>query len=248
MKLLVKIISIPFLLLHYISFGLVLLFFDVLQRIAYHLFGYQTHKKTVDWMSFFLIKTLLFIGVRIKFHQKHQIPENVPLLIISNHQGLFDIPPIAWYFKKYHPKYVSKIELKKGAPGISYNLTHGGSVLIDRKDAKQSLTALANFGKYIEKNKYAAVIFPEGTRSKNGVPLPFKESGIKILVKYMPSAYIVPITINNAWKISKTDTFYKPFWTKVTIESHEPIAVNSLSFDELIVKTENCIKKAIIVS
>lgn len=245
MKLLVKIISIPFLLLHYIFFGLSLLLFDVFQRIAFNLFGYQLHKKTVDWMSFCLIKSLLFIGGQIKFKQTGIIPANVPLIFVSNHQGMFDIPPIAWFLRAYHPKYVSKIELGKGVPGISYNLTHGGSVLINRKDAKQSLTALANFGKYIEKSKYAAVIFPEGTRSKNGVPLPFKESGIKILVKYMPSAYIVPITINNAWKISQPNSFFKPLGITVTIETHEAIAVNSMPFDALIAKVEQQVKESI---
>ena len=72
--------------------------------------------------------------------------------------------PISCYLKKHHPKFVSKIELGKGIPSVSYNLRHGGSVLIDRKDPRQSLTAIKDFGKYIEENNYAAVIFPEGTQ------------------------------------------------------------------------------------
>jgi 1-acyl-sn-glycerol-3-phosphate acyltransferase len=158
---------------------------------------------------------------------------------------MFDIPPIAWFLRAYHPKYVSKIELGKGIPGISYNLTHGGSVLIDRKDAKQSITAIAAFGKYIEKYKYSAVIFPEGTRSNDGKPKPFKENGLKMLVKYMPSAYIVPLTINNAWRISVPKSFFKPLGVTVTVEAHEAIAVNSMPFEELFSTVENKVKSAV---
>ena len=70
----------------------------------------------------------------------------MPLIIVSNHQSMNDIPPIIWYMRKYHPKFVSKIELGKGIPSVSYNLRHGGSALIDRKDSKQALVAIARFG------------------------------------------------------------------------------------------------------
>lgn len=243
-----KIISFPLSILHYLFFGAFLLIFDVVQRIAYNLFGYKAHKKTVDLMSYCLILSLRFIGARVKFSSKSKLPQNVPLIFVSNHQGMFDIPPIAWFFRKHHPKYVSKIELEKGIPGISYNLRNGGSVLINRKDAKQSLAAIAAFGKYIEKNKYAAVIFAEGTRSKDGIPKPFKESGLKMLIRYIPSAYIVPVTINNAWKISDESKWIKPLGVTITVEAHEPIAVNSMPFDALFQQVENTVKSAVILT
>lgn len=246
MKYLIKLIAFPLSILQLFFFGLTLLLFDLFQRINFNLFGYAAHKKTVDYMSFFLILTLKFIGGSIKYQSKYKLPKNVPLIIVSNHQGLFDIPPIGWYFRNYHPKYISKIELENGIPGISYNLKHGGSVLINRKDAKQSLLAISNFGKYIEQNNFAAVIFPEGTRSKDGRLLPFKESGLKMLVKYIPSAYIVPVTINNSSRIADISKVFKPLGLKITLDIHEPIAVNSMSFDALFHKVESTIKSAVI--
>lgn len=225
-----------------------LLLFDVFQRISFNLLGYSAHKKTVDYMSYFLIFSLRFIGGKVTYQSKFEIPKNVPLIIVSNHQGLFDIPPIGWFFRNHHPKYVSKIELENGIPGISYNLKNGGSVLINRKDPKQSLLAISKFGKYIEQNNYAAVIFPEGTRGKNGNMKPFKESGLKMLVKYIPSAYIVPVTIHNSWKISNMAQIFKPLGVKITLDVHEPIAVKSMPFDELFEKVESEVKKSVIVS
>ena len=52
---------------------------------------------------------------------------------------MYDIPPIIWFLRKHHAKFISKIELTKGIPSISYNLRNGGGANIDRKDSKQSI-------------------------------------------------------------------------------------------------------------
>lgn len=189
---------------------------------------------------------LLLLGNRIQFISKYKLPDNVPLIVVSNHQSMHDISPLSYFLRKYHPKFVSKIELGKGIPSISYNLRHGGSVLIDRKDARQSLTALRDFGKYIELNKYTAVIYPEGTRSKDGVPKRFSENGLKMLTKFAPSAYVVPVTINNCWKVTKKGLFPLGIGIKITFEIHEPIKADSLEFDKLFEKVEKTIKNSVV--
>jgi len=138
-----------------------------------------------------------------------------------------DIPPIIWYMRKYHPKFVSKIELGKGIPSVSYNLRHGGSALIDRKDSKQALVAIANLGKYIEKNKRSAVIFPEGTRSRTGHPKKFQPNGLKVLMKQAPSALIVPISINNSWKMLRYGKFPYGIGSHLYFKVHPPMKNNA---------------------
>jgi 1-acyl-sn-glycerol-3-phosphate acyltransferase len=78
---------------------------------------------------------------------------------------MYDIIGIIWYLRRFHTKFVSKKELGKGIPSVSFNLRHGGSVLIDRKDPKQAIPAIKGLSEYIEKHKRSAVIFPEGTRA-----------------------------------------------------------------------------------
>ena len=125
--------------------------------------------------------------------------------------------------RKHHTKFISKKELGQGIPSVSYNLRHGGSVLIDRKNPRQSLPAIMKFGEYIEKTKRAAVIFPEGTRSKDGTPKPFQTKGLEILFKKVPSALIVPISINNSWKIVRYGKFPMGLGTHITFTVHKPI-------------------------
>jgi 1-acyl-sn-glycerol-3-phosphate acyltransferase len=230
----------------YLFYGFFLLFFHALQWLGYNIGKYKGHKIAVDLMNCTLTYLLYLLGTKITFINNYEIPKNVPLIIVSNHQSMHDICPLSCYFKKRHPKFVSKIELGKGIPSVSYNLTHGGSVLIDRKDSKQALTAIKNFGKYIEDNNYSAVIFPEGTRSKNGKPKRFSENGLKMLTKYAPSSYVVPVTINNCWKINKKGMFPLGIGVNLTFEIHKAIKVDAMKFDNLFQNLETTIKKAVV--
>lgn len=241
-----KILNYIFSVIFYFFYGLLLLLFHALQWLGFNIAGYKGHKIAVDLMNCTLSYLLYVIGTRITFINKQKIPTGVPLIIVSNHQSMHDICPMACYFKKHHPKFVSKIELGKGIPSVSYNLRHGGSVLIDRKDPRQSLAAIKDFGKYIEENKYAAVIYPEGTRSKDGKPKRFSENGLKMLTKFAPSAYIVPVTINNCWKLNKFGMFPLQTGVHVTFEIHEPIEAKAMKFEDLFQKVESTIKNSVV--
>jgi 1-acyl-sn-glycerol-3-phosphate acyltransferase len=181
------------------------------------------------------------LGVPVHFENKHKLSKENNYIFVANHQSLYDIPPLILYLRKYSPKFVAKIELGKGIPSISYNLKNGGAALIDRKDPRQALTALAEFSKRIHNNKWSAVIFPEGTRSKTGNPKKFATNGIKMIAKYNKEAYIVPITINNSWKVYKYGKFPLGLGSPITIKTHEPIKITSLPFEELMVKVETII-------
>lgn len=240
-----KILAIPFTIIYYLLFGTTLVIFHPIQWICFNVFGYTAHKKSVDILNFFLVANTWVLGTTYKIENRSRLPENVPLIIASNHQSLYDITTIIWYMRKVHPKFISKIELGKGIPSISYNLNHGGSVLINRTDARQSLAAIRKMGEYIESTSRTAVIFPEGTRSKNGVPRKFAENGLKILCKYAPSAYVVPVTINNSWKLVKWGSFPMGLGNKVTLTVHEPISVKEVPFQTLFEQTEQAVVNGI---
>jgi 1-acyl-sn-glycerol-3-phosphate acyltransferase len=169
------------------------------------------------------------------------IPTGKPIIFVANHQGIFDIVGMAWFLRKFHPKFVSKIELGRNIPSISFNLTHGGSVLIDRKDPKQALPLLKKMGEYIELHKRSTIIYPEGTRTHDGKPKEFAPNGLKILCKYSPSAIVVPITINNSWKAFRYGKFPLGIGNRITFTVHQPIAVNEVDFNTLFEYTHKAI-------
>jgi 1-acyl-sn-glycerol-3-phosphate acyltransferase len=226
-------------------FFLGLIIFHPIQWICFTIFGYQAHKKSVDLLNLYLLRVAHIVGTTFQVDNRELIPANTPLILVANHQSLYDIIGIIWFLRKFHPKFVSKKELGSGLPSISYNLRHGGSVLIDRKDPKQAIPTIKKLADYIEFHKRTAVIFPEGTRSKNGKPKEFAQNGLKILCKYAPSAYVVPISINGSWKIAKFGIFPFGLGNRITFTVHKPMAVKDFSFEELMSKTEEVIKESI---
>ncbi len=240
-----KLISYPLSVIYYLCFGLILVIFHPIQWVCFNVFGYEAHKKSVDYMNFFLLRCTNLVGTTYTFENRDLIPKNVPLIFVSNHQSLYDIVAMIWYLRRFHCKFVSKMELGKGIPSVSYNLRHGGSVLIDRKDPKQAIPAIKGLAEYIEKNKRSAVIFPEGTRSKTGKPREFAQSGLKILCKYAPSACVVPISINNSWKIVKYGFFPIGLGNHLTFTVHKPLSVNEFDFIDLMEKTEKTVVEGI---
>lgn len=225
-----------------VFFLLTLVVFHPIQWFCFNVLGYQAHKKSVDWLQFFILRCTNILGTRYTFTNPYKIATDQPLIIVSNHQSMYDISPIMWYMRKHHPKFISKQELGKGIPSVSYNLRHGGSVLIDRKNPRQSLPAIMKFGEYIEKTKRAAVIFPEGTRSKNGQPKPFQTKGLEMLFKKIPSATIVPITINNSWKMLRYGKFPMEIGNHIQLTVHEPLKLSNFEDKQELIKQ---IEKAI---
>jgi 1-acyl-sn-glycerol-3-phosphate acyltransferase len=240
-----KLISYPISVIYYLCFGLCLVFFHPIQWICLNAFGYQAHKKSVDYLNFLLLRCTNLVGTTYTFENREIIPKNVPLIFVSNHQSMYDIIAMIWYLRDFHAKFVSKAELGKGIPSVSYNLRHGGSVLIDRKDPKQAIPVIRGLSEYIEKHQRSAVIFPEGTRSKDGKPKEFAQTGLKILCKNAPSAFVVPITINNSWKMVKFGFFPLGLGNHLTFTVYKPISVKELPFDELFKQTETAIIQAI---
>lgn len=232
--------------IHLLAFGLLLVIFHPMQWLGLKLGGYLGHKRVVKWMNYSLIQSLKLLGNTCKFTIGHEIPKDVPLIIVSNHQSTYDISPIQYHLDDHHVKFVSKIELAKGIPSVSFNLVHGGSVLIDRKNPRQALPAMKKFAEYLEANNYAGVIYPEGTRSKDGRPKKFSPNGLKTLVKYMPSAYILPVTINNSWKIIEHGYWPMNIGVKATWQTHKPIPVAGRDFNELFEEVEATVKSAVI--
>jgi 1-acyl-sn-glycerol-3-phosphate acyltransferase len=240
-----KLISYPLSILYYVLFLFWLIVFHPIQWFCYNVFGYNAHRWSVAIMNLFLIRTTHLLGTIYTITGKENIPKNAPVVFVANHQSLHDITTIIWFLRASHPKFISKKELGKGIPSVSYNLRKGGSALIDRKDPKQALTEIKNCAEFINKNNYSVVIFPEGTRSKTGIPKPFSVNGLKMLYKFAPDAYFVPITINNSWKMTKFGQFPLGLGNRINFKIHQPLKISDYSFEEIFEKTEKTIVQSI---
>ncbi len=228
-----------------LAFVLVLCIFQPIQWLCYKLGGYSAHKKSVDLLNLFLTSTIYILGDSTTFINHQQLPTGRSIIFVANHQSLLDIPPLIWFLRKYHAKFISKIELTKGIPSISYNLKYGGGANIDRKDARQSITELSKLGTRMKENKWSAVIFPEGTRSVDGKMKPFFAAGIATILKKCPDALLVPIAISNSWKVVRYGIYPLNTFTPMTLEVLEPIEPGSLSTEEVVQEAAKRIRQAL---
>ncbi|HEY3370332.1 MAG TPA: lysophospholipid acyltransferase family protein [Prolixibacteraceae bacterium] len=229
--------------IYILIFVLLLLIFHPIQMITRWIWGYPVRKKAVDIMNFGLLYSSYILGTRITYKGLEKIPTNRPLIIVANHQSTLDIPAVIIGFRKNHPKFISKIELGKGIPSISYNLRYGGSVLIDRKNPRQAVKDILTLGKHIEQNNYAACIFPEGTRTKTGLVNPFQPAGIASLIKTSPSAIIVPFAIDGHYELTKNKNFPLTFGVHLKYTALDPIEPKGMDSAVLAQMIEDGIRK-----
>ena len=226
--------------------GIVFIFligiFHPVQWVCLKLFGYEGHKNSVDFLNLLLMKSILILGHRVSHVGKVEYPRDSTVIFVSNHQSMFDVPPLIWYLRKTHPKFVAKKELGKGIPSISFNLKYGGSVLIDRKDKSISIPLLKSFAKKVKENKWSVIIFPEGTRSHNSKQKKFSFGGLSVLLKETPDVLVVPISIKDTWKVTKYGKFPLGLGANITMTTHKAMEIGTQSIEEFISKIEAVVK------
>jgi 1-acyl-sn-glycerol-3-phosphate acyltransferase len=224
-------------------FLLVLVIFQPVQWVCFRFFGYSAHKKSVDLLNLCLVSTVYLLGNTVTFVNKQDLPLGRPIIFIANHQGLLDIPPLIWYLRKYHAKFISKIELTKNIPSISYNLRNGGGANIDRKDPRQSISEIVKLALRMKENKWSAVIFPEGTRSIDGTVKTFQAAGIATILKKCPEALLVPIAIKDSWRMIQYGQYPLNTFTNMKWEVLTPIEPAGRPTDEIVLEAENMIRE-----
>lgn len=212
------IFTIPFL----VGFGLTLVVFEPIARVA-RLFGLRPMEVTMGVMQKILLGVFRIGGTRLQIERSPQVLPRTGYIVVSNHQSLFDIPIFGGLLFSNYPKYISKRELGRWLPSVSFNLTHGGNAIIDRGDPVQARAAIRDLGEAAEKSNVAVVIFPEGTRSRDGRLKSFRLGGLTELLEAAPTLPVIPTAIDGAWKLLENKLFPVPFGTKVKVRFSDPL-------------------------
>ena len=213
------VITLPFIL----SFFAVLLVFDPIQRVA-HLFGQRPQEIAAGWLQVWLVRALYVSGARVSVERSPLVQEDTSYLVFANHQSMFDIPFAGSLLFSNFPKYVSKVSLSKWLPSISYNLRHGGHALIERSNREQATQAIASLGRTAKERGVSVLIYPEGTRARQGELGRFRTGGAVALLEAAPDLPVVPFAIDNSWKLLRHNLLPMPFGTKLRVWIGDPIA------------------------
>jgi 1-acyl-sn-glycerol-3-phosphate acyltransferase len=231
--------------LYLIWFGAVLLIFHAAQVVAFRGFGRLAHQRVVNIMNWCITYGFYLTGTRVRLHKLAELPPNRPLIVIANHQSMFDISPMSWLLRRHTPIFVSKAELAQGFPSVSYNLRTNGSALINRNDTKQALVEIARMATQVQTLKQAAVIFPEGTRSPSGTLKPFAYAGVAILLKKIPDALVVPVAIQGTGRFNPRGLFPLTSFSRLAFTALPAIEPAGKTADEIVQQTRTAIEAVV---
>lgn len=139
-------------------------------------------------------------GSKVNVIGEENVPKDQAVLFVSNHQSNLDIPILLGFIDK--PKaFIAKVELNK-FPIFSTWMRYAKCIFINRGHPRDALKAI-NEGAKLLKEGYSFVLFPEGTRSKDGSLGRFKPGSLKMATK--SGVPVVPVTIRGANEIMPTN-------------------------------------------
>ncbi|MEN6381788.1 MAG: lysophospholipid acyltransferase family protein [Rectinema sp.] len=155
----------------------------------------------------------VFRGFRIRVHNPERLEIPLRCLVISNHQSLLDILVlIAFLGIERKPRFVAKKELQYGIPFVSFTLRKGGHCLIKRKGAPlDAMREVSKMAKICAKEGACPVIFPEGTRSRNGHVGEFHTAGVRKLLESGGRLSVAAIALEGGWRVANAMDFLKLF-------------------------------------
>jgi 1-acyl-sn-glycerol-3-phosphate acyltransferase len=144
---------------------------------------------------------------------------------MSNHQSNFDIPVLLAHLPVQF-RWLAKAELFK-IPIFGRAMRGAGYVKIDRFNQESAFKSIKEAGSRM-KNGVSVMIFPEGTRSRDGKIRPFKKGGFIMAVD--SGAPIVPIILQGTWSIMEKSSL-KIKTGEVTLNIAAPITTTGFSRD-----------------
>ncbi|NDV45791.1 1-acyl-sn-glycerol-3-phosphate acyltransferase [Paludibacter sp. 221] len=171
------------------------------------------------------ICALCFIPVKVYGMEK--LDRNQSYIFAINHQSWFDIFTVYGWLPFFF-KWIMKTDLRK-IPFVGAACQAAGHIFINRESPQEAKKSLEKAKQELQ-HGISVVIFPEGTRTKNGALGKFKKGGFKIATDIgLP---IVPVTLRGCFeRMPRNTLLISP--GSIEMHIHEPIDVSAYSGENL---------------
>lgn len=149
-----------------------------------------------------------------------------PFVVVSNHESLADVVVIgslAW-----DTKWISKRENFR-IPFLGLMMWLAGDISVLRDDPDSRSEAYEELKRWLRRGA-SVMIFPEGTRSRTGEMLPFKNGAFRLAVE--TGRPVLPLAVAGTRDgIRKGSMVFRPTTARLAIL--EPIPVDGLDLDDV---------------
>lgn len=139
---------------------------------------------------------LALAGIRVTVSGAERLPAG-PVIVMSNHQSNFDILALQGYFPR-RLSWIAKRELFR-IPVFGASMRQGGYIPLDRGHGRKALKSIDEAAQQIRAGA-SVIIFPEGTRTRDGKLLPFKRGGFMLAAR--AGVPVVPVTLRGSFEIN----------------------------------------------
>ena len=133
-------------------------------------------------------------GISVKVSGLTHIDPKQRYIFMVNHQSNMDIPILIQALFPFQLRWLAKKELLR-VPLFGWAMSAAKHIPVNRSDRFGALQSLKQAKRRIASGT-SLVIFPEGTRSRDGGLLPFKRGGFWLAVQTQTP--LVPLTINGS--------------------------------------------------
>ena len=122
--------------------------------------GYVAHWCARTWSRLILWTT----GVTVEVRGLDRLAAGRTYVFVANHQSIYDIPILFWSLP-YQLRIIAKESLGR-VPFLGWHLRRTGHMLVDRAHPQRS--AIFSWASALTANGLSLILFPEGTRSRDG--------------------------------------------------------------------------------
>lgn len=169
---------------------------------------------TLSWRGRRLFAIARFtVGIRLRVEiDQETLPDQ--MILIANHQSVIDIIALLASFRNHSLRFVAKRELGRWFPAVSRVLRVQRHALISRHgDFGTAMREIEHLGRGLARPEgsdlsVCPVIFPEGTRSRDGVVRRFHSGAVRRLQRERPLP-IVAIALDGGWRFARMQDLAK---------------------------------------
>jgi 1-acyl-sn-glycerol-3-phosphate acyltransferase len=179
------------------------------------------HGKFVYRINQFWTWVILRLGaITLRVEGLENVDPKRSYVFMVNHQSNIDIPVLIQSLRAFQLRWIAKKELLR-VPFFGWAMWATKHIVVDRSDPSEAVRSLARAKERISAG-ISIVVFPEGTRSRDGKLLRFKKGGFLLAVKTQTT--IVPITINGSADVLPAGAWrLRPGTIEVIVEKPVPI-------------------------
>ena len=157
---------------------------------------------------------------RIEVSGMENVEPGKAYVIVSNHQSFADIPLISCV--PLDAKWIGKASLFR-LPIAGWMMHASGDIPVEREDSRKAAQALLKCARTL-RNGISVMMFPEGTRSRDGELLTFNNGPFRLAIR--EKTPVLPLLVEGSGAVLPRDSWMFTSHKRIVLKVLPPVAID----------------------